>query len=211
VADLVTHLAVVLLPAGIARWRLAPVAAFGAALPDLLGRAVPLGLERLYAAGAPVPMALLWPWSSLHEPLGWALASTLFATAFVERDRRRVLLAAWLGGAAHTALDVLQDHRGEGYLLLVPLSSARFELGWIGSEATVAWAEPLAAWTAVAWVGALRGPWRLPLLGGATVLAAAMSGSLAGPAWAAGALLVGAISARPRTAAPASPEPGTSP
>lgn len=154
-ADLVTHVAVVLLPAAITRWRLAPIAAIGALLPDALGRAVPLGLERLCALGAPIPASAMWPWAALHEPAGWLATSTLLACAFVERDRARVWGALCVGGLAHTALDVLQFHHGNGYPLLAPLSSRTFELGWLGSEATVGWAGPLAIATALAWAAPL--------------------------------------------------------
>jgi hypothetical protein len=123
-------------------------------LPDALGRAVPLALERAYAAGVPLPEPLLWPWSSLHEPAGWLLVGALLALAFVPRDRGRVLAALWTGGALHTAVDVLQGHHGEGYLLLAPFTDRSYELGWIGSEATVPYALPLAALAVVAWI-----PW----------------------------------------------------
>jgi hypothetical protein len=126
----------------------------GTVLPDALGRAVPLGLEQLWLAGVPVPMAMLWPWSALHEPVGWALAATVAGCAFVREHRVRATLALMAGAALHTALDVLQDHHGEGYLLLAPFTDRDFELGWIGSEATVGIALPLAAVTAAAWLPA---------------------------------------------------------
>lgn len=150
-ADLVTHVAVVLLPAAIPRWRLAPIAAIGTILPDLLGRAVPLALERLCGLGLPIPASAMWPWAALHEPVGWLLSSTIVACAFVERDRARVWSALCLGGTLHTALDVLQFHHGQGYVLLAPFSSRTYELGWLGSEATVGWAVPLGVATALAW------------------------------------------------------------
>jgi hypothetical protein len=152
VADLVTHLCVVLLPGTLVRSPLVVVVAAGTVLPDALGRAIPLTLDAARRAGAPVPEALIWPWSALHEPFGWALVSVLIATLFVVRQRWPVLCALWLGGALHTALDVLQDHHGQGYLLLAPFTTRTFELGWIGSEATVGVALPLALLTTMAWV-----------------------------------------------------------
>jgi hypothetical protein len=194
VADLVTHLCTALLPGALLRSRITPVVAFGTVLPDLFGRAVPLALERLYDRGWPVPPELLWPWSALHEPVGWALVSALGCTLFVEKQRKRVLGALCLGGALHTGLDVLQDHHGEGYLLLAPFSARDFELGLIGSEATVALAGPLAFVTACAWlpgviewaVGAPRrpGPWLLAALGAGAVSGWAGSGAGLAGAWA---------------------------
>jgi hypothetical protein len=154
VADLVTHLCTALLPGALLRAPLAPVVAFGTVLPDLFGRAVPLALERLYLRGWPVPPQLLWPWSALHEPVGWALVSLMGAALFVPQQRWRVLGALWLGGALHTGLDLLQDHHGEGYLLLAPFSTRDFELGLMGSEATVAVVGVVAAATVCAWL-----PW----------------------------------------------------
>jgi hypothetical protein len=166
VADLVTHLCTALLPGAFTRGRLVPLVAVGTVLPDAVGRAVPLALERVAGAGLAVPPWALWPWAALHEPVGWlALCSAIGAT-FVCRDRVPATVALWLGCALHTALDVLQHHHGEGYLLLAPFSAARLELGWIGSEATVPLAPPLAAVTAAAWLPAaveaagLVPPWR---------------------------------------------------
>lgn len=154
-ADLVTHLAAVLLPGALVRSRLVSIAAIGAILPDVLGRAVPLGLERVCAAGAPIPGVVLWSWSALHEPFGWLCTVGAIGALFVDHERRRVVGALALGCASHTALDVMQDHHGEGYLLLAPFSARDFELGWFGSEATVAYAWPIAAVTVVAWLPAL--------------------------------------------------------
>jgi len=152
VADLVTHLCTALLPGALVRSPLVVVAATGAALPDLLGRAVPLTLDGARRAGAPIPEAAIWPWVGLHEPFGWTLVAILIGQLFVRRDRRRVVLALWAGGALHTLLDLIQGHHGQGYLLLAPFSLRTFELGWTGSEATVGWAVPLAIATAAAWV-----------------------------------------------------------
>lgn len=155
-ADLVTHLCTALLPGALLRSRITPVVAFGTVLPDLFGRAVPLALERLYDRGWPVPPELLWPWTALHEPVGWMLVSACCASLFVERQRWRVFGALCLGGALHTGLDVLQDHHGEGYLLLAPFSTRDFELGLMGSEATVAVVGIVAAATLCAYL-----PWAI--------------------------------------------------
>ena len=66
-------------------------------------------------------------------------------------QRWRALGLLLVGAATHIGLDVLQDHHGCGYALAFPLSSKVFELGWIGSQATVEWAPWLALITALAW------------------------------------------------------------
>lgn len=132
-------------------------------IPDAFGRAIPLAIERLISLGTPLPATLLWPWASLHEPVGWLLVCTLLAAAFVERDRARAWRALCLGAAAHTALDVTQFHHGEGYVLLAPFSARTFELGWMGSEATTSIALPLLGLTALAWAPAgIERRWGVP-------------------------------------------------
>lgn len=150
-ADLVTHLCTVLLPGAFVRSRFVPIAALGVLLPDLSARAVPVAIGSAIEAGLPLPLEAVWPWSAFHEPLGVVLVATGLSLLFVERDRRGVWRALVLGGAAHLCLDLLQDHHGRGYALLAPFSTLTFELGWIGSEATVAWAPALALLTAIAW------------------------------------------------------------
>jgi hypothetical protein len=152
VADLVTHLATALLPGAlVGRW-IAPVAV-GVALPDLGARVVPMGLEALQQLGAPIPDGLILSFAVLHEPIPLALVCTTLVAAVARAERRRTLLGLWGGCAVHQALDVLQDHHGQGYYLLAPFSLDRYELGLLGSEATVAWAPWLALATAAAWVG----------------------------------------------------------
>lgn len=196
-ADLVTHVCTALLPGALFRSRYVPFVAAGTVLPDALGRAVPLALERLFAAGVPVPMPVLWAWAGLHEPIGAGLSALVVALAFREIDRRRVLLSLWTGCALHTGVDVLQAHHGEGYVLLAPLSELDFELGWIGSEATVAIAVPLAVVTASAWVpAAIEATFgrpdvrpRLLLALGVPVAIALAIGGIHPAAWCAAAML----------------------
>lgn len=140
-ADLVTHAclgALIALPFG--RGRVA-MAAMGAVLPDLVSRVPSLALELVGLA----PEWVLDLAFVGHVPLGTVLWCGLFAQAFAERGRA----FAWLGVGAltHYGLDLLQDHHGVGYQLAVPLSGVRFELGWIGSEATVGLAPWLLALT----------------------------------------------------------------
>ncbi len=148
-ADLVTHTTVVLLPALLARWRMGGVCVAGAVLPDVFGRVVPLGLDLVHRHVVPVPEPLIWPWPALHEPLGALATTALLTLSFVPEQRRAAFWAAALGVASHTALDVLQDHQGAGYLLLAPCSLTRLELGLVGSEASVVVAWPLLAATAL--------------------------------------------------------------
>lgn len=196
-ADLVTHVCTALLPGALFRSRFLPFVVVGTVWPDALGRAVPLALERLYAVGVPVPMPVLWAWAGLHEPIGAALSALVLAFAFAEADRGRVLLALWTGCALHTGVDVLQAHHGEGYVLLAPLSDLDFELGWIGSEATVAIAGPLAIVTAAAWIpAAITASWGEPALRPRVLLWLAVPVGLAlavggarGAAWSTAAVL----------------------
>jgi hypothetical protein len=153
VADLVTHLASVLLPAAVVGARRIGPVIVGVGAPDVLARALPMALEAAVHAGVPIPEALILPWGVLHEPIPLALVAVLAAEGMVPADQRAFLRGFALGALAHLGLDVLQDHHGLGYTLLAPFSSARFELGWIGSEATVRWAPGLAAVTALAWIG----------------------------------------------------------
>ncbi len=186
-ADLVTHASVVLLPGAFVRSRSLPLLLIGTVLPDGLGRALPLALEQLLHRGWPIPEALLWPLSALHSPLGVAMWAAVGALLFVREERRLALTALLAGAALHLAVDVLQDHHGQGYALLAPLSWTTFELGWIGSEATVPWALPLLAASAAAWgarLAAARAPtalrrwrWRLAGAGHLGLLAFALVGA----------------------------------
>lgn len=151
VADLVTHLCVVLLPAAwLPRRWVAPLA-IGAAMPDAAGRVPGLAAEAVMQLGLAVPDAWVRPFGVAHTPLG-AVAITLWLVAFARPvDRSLAGAALTLGAASHFVLDVLQDHHGEGYLLLWPWSMEQLELGWIGAQATTPVALPLLAVTAAAW------------------------------------------------------------
>jgi len=151
-ADLVTHLCTALLPGAFLRGRALGAVVLGTALPDLISRVPPLGLELVERLGvARVPDVVLLPWGIFHEPVALVPACALLALAFVRRDRL-LAFAGLLGGCAlHLGLDVLQDHHGHGYFLLAPCSLERYELGLIGSEATVSIALPLAFATFVTW------------------------------------------------------------
>lgn len=153
-ADLVTHACTALLPGAFVRGRAARwlgVVTVGTVLPDVLGRVVPLGLERVQLLGLPVPVAAIPAFGPLHGVIGSGLVALFVALWFAPGRRRAALLALGVGVALHLLLDVTQFHHGQGYALWAPVSWSTFELGWIGSEATVPWALPLLAVTAAAW------------------------------------------------------------
>ena len=154
-ADLVTHLCSVLIPGTLVPHRAVGLVAVGSVLPDALGRVVPMALEVTQGLGAPVPDPLIWAFGAFHSPAGLLLTSGLFAQSFLRGQRIEAFTALTLGCAAHLLVDVLQFHHGRGYPLLAPFSWETWELGLIGSEATVDLALPLLGVTAVLW--AIRG------------------------------------------------------
>lgn len=156
-ADLVTHVCSALLPGAFVRTRWIGVVAVGTVLPDVLGRVVPLGLERLQLLGAPIPAAAIPAFGPLHGVIGSGLVALLLAQGFVPGRQWAAGIALGVGVALHLLLDVTQFHHGQGYAMWAPLSWSTFELGWMGSEATVPWALPLLGLTGLAW--AVRG-WR---------------------------------------------------
>lgn len=152
-ADLVTHLCTALLPGAFVRARWLPVIVVGTALPDIGARVPGMGLRLLYRAGVPVPEPLFDLAGVLHMPSGMVLGAALAAFLFREAERRPAFLALLGGCGLHLMVDLLQDHHGNGYLLFFPFSLYDWELGLIGSEATVPLAPWLALATATAWMG----------------------------------------------------------
>ena len=149
-ADLVTHVCTGLLPATLL-WRRATVPlAIGTVLPDLSGRVPQMGLVAV-GLDDDLPERLLWMLDVAHTPVAQLCLVGLLAQAF--RDRLQVGGLLALGVGLHFALDVLQDHHGNGYYLLFPGTTARWEAGLIGSEATVPWAPWIAVLTLVTLVG----------------------------------------------------------
>ena len=77
-----------------------------------------------------------------HTPVGLAGCAIVVAAVIPEHwasppGRWRV---AWLlgsGGAIHLLADVLQSHLEPGYYVFYPFSATPWELGWIGSEASL--------------------------------------------------------------------------
>ena len=153
-ADLVTHLCVGWLPclALAPRWSLA--VAFGTVLPDLSGRVPQMLLVRVRV---PIPDRVLWMVDVAHTPFAQACLVVLLGAAFRVGHRVRATVGMAIGVVLHFALDVLQDHHGNGYYLLFPLNVERYELAWIGSESTTTAALPLLGLTLA--VAGARG-WR---------------------------------------------------
>ena len=150
--DLVTHACSALFPRAFVRGPHTGTFLLGVVLPDLTGRVPTIALVAFQSTtGLELPKELLYPSQVLHMPIGILLLSVIVSRVFVPEQQRAAL--AWLigGGALHLALDVLQDHHGFGYMLGYPLSRETFELGCIGSEATVPWAPVFALVTLGAW------------------------------------------------------------
>lgn len=150
-ADLVTHAAVALLAQRLVRSPQVACFVAGSVLPDLLSRLPSMFFAEVDRRVHPLPTLLQFGWEPLHLPVGMALASTALALLFPEAQRRQVLRALLGGMALHLGLDVLQDHLGQGYLLGFPFIRGSFELGWIGSEATVPLAPLLALLALWSW------------------------------------------------------------
>jgi hypothetical protein len=117
----------------------------GTVLPDLGARVPSMGFSALAKAGADVPPEIPYAFEVLHMPLGMLLMCWIIACFFTAEQRRPVFLNLLAGCFLHLALDLTQDHLGVGYLLGFPFSTADFELGWMGSEATVLLAPVFAA------------------------------------------------------------------
>ncbi len=123
----------------------------GAVLPDLLSRLPPALLSAADGRLVPVPTALIHFWTPLHLPCGIALWCLLLCFMVPESLRRRALLNLLGGGALHVLLDLFQWHATPTYLLAYPFSSQAFELGLVGTEASVRFAPLLALVTWLVW------------------------------------------------------------
>ncbi len=150
-ADAVTHLCTGFLFKAATRGPMVPVFVAGTMLPDLLSRGPAILLTAVHTHVHPLPPALLYCWGPLHLPMGILLWCLLLAMLFPESQRRAALANLLGGGALHVVLDLAQRHVGLGYPLLVPFSGRDFELGLIGSEATVPWAPVVALCTVALW------------------------------------------------------------
>ena len=149
-ADLVTHVAAgVLLKAVTSRTHVAVFVA-GTMLPDLLSR-LPSMICSAARVVIDVPSLLIYGWDPLHTPAGMLLSAYAISLLFVAEQRVGVFWNLLGGMMLHMVIDLLQSHLGVGYPLLFPFSTRAFELGLIGSEATVPLALPLALLAAWVW------------------------------------------------------------
>jgi len=140
VADLMTHMATGLLVKSATRGPYTAAMVAGTVLPDLGARVPAMGFSKLAQSGVNVPPEIPYAFEVLHMPVGVLFLCCIVA-CFFDVDQRRGVFLNLLGGCLlHLALDVTQDHMGVGYLLAYPFSTSDFELGWMGSEATVPWA-----------------------------------------------------------------------
>ena len=147
--DLLTHGAVATLVKAGTRGPMPAVFVLGTLLPDLCSRVPAISMGYIHVHIVPLPDVLTHGWQPMHQPVGLVLLAYVVTMMFPERMRRTVFGNVLGGMAVHMALDLLQDHHGAGYLIGFPFWTGTFELGWMGSEATVWWALPLTALAAV--------------------------------------------------------------
>ena len=113
-------------------------------MPDVFSRVPAIGLGWIHVHLTPLPVQAMTLWQPLHQPLGMLLLAYFLCHFFEAQGRVSVFLNLLGGMALHLGLDLLQDHHGVGYQLAFPFSEGVWELGLIGSEATVPIAIPLA-------------------------------------------------------------------
>ena len=142
-ADLLTHGAAAVLTKVGTRGRFIPVFVLGTVMPDLCSRVPAIVMGYIHVHMIRVPSLLTHGWQPMHQPVGLVLLAFLASFFFREAVRASVFWNLLGGMALHLALDVLQSHHGAGYLLGFPFTDIAWELGLIGSEATVGWAIPL--------------------------------------------------------------------
>ena len=150
-ADLVTHMATGLLFKAGTRGPYTAALVAGTVLPDLGARVPAIGFSALAKSGVPIAPEIPYAFEVLHMPLGMVILSLLIACFFTEEQRVGVFFNLFGGCLLHLALDLTQDHLGVGYLLGFPFTTADFEFGWMGTEATVLWAPLFAVVAVVAW------------------------------------------------------------
>ena len=148
-ADPLFHLSAAILLKSVLNERPLGLFALGSVLPDLASRLPGLALERVPSSDGPVPPWLANGWPVFHQPLGAAALCVAVAATFV--GPRSAFIALYAGVAFHFLIDLLQFHHGEGYALLAPFELSAFELGWIGSEATLPGTVPLTVVAFAAW------------------------------------------------------------
>ena len=138
-ADLLTHMASGVAVKAMTRGPYAAALIAGTVLPDLGARVPAMGLSALAKKGASIAPEWAYAFEVLHMPLGMILMSFVLAGLFHPDQRRAVFWNLLAGCGLHLLVDLTQSHMGVGYLLGFPLSTWDFELGWMGTEATVLW------------------------------------------------------------------------
>jgi hypothetical protein len=137
-----------------------PVFVLGSLLPDLVSRVPAAAALFVNQHFFPVPAFWVYFWNPFHLPLGILLTCCGVSFLFPQQRRATVLPQLLAAGALHLLLDVLQRHTGLGYMLLYPFSTRDFEVGIIGSEASVGLAPFLLILVAALWRWR-RGTWNL--------------------------------------------------
>ncbi len=155
-ADLITHMATGLVFKAGTRGKYTAALVAGTVLPDLGARVPAIGFSALAQSGVPIAPEIPYAFEILHMPVGMLFLCLLIACFFDPLQRSAVFLNLFGGCLLHLAFDLTQDHLGVGYLLAFPLSTADFELGWMGTEATVLWAPLFAIASVVLWRWRLR-------------------------------------------------------
>ena len=153
--DLITHGASGLL-LGIAwvRHRPAPLLATfvaGNLMPDLLTRVPAIMAGEIDAKLVTLPRLLIYGWEPMHQPAGMAVAAVALSLLFEPAWRARVFVALYGGMLLHLLMDMFQFHEGAGHMLFFPVTTRSYEIGLVGSEASVFVALPLALAAGLAW------------------------------------------------------------
>ena len=141
-ADLLSHVLIGHIVKRLSPWSSGALAfAVGSALPDVAGRMPRVALfllERKGDLGAP-PMAYDI-WSASHLPIPYVVLCVLIALVTPSLHRKMVFRNVILGGLGHMAVDFTQTHIDPTiYRYLWPFTFEGMELGWVGTEASLAW------------------------------------------------------------------------
>lgn len=141
-ADLLTHVLVGHICKRLSPWPAEGVLfAVGSVLPDLAGRVPRIALDLLDPTGAwALPPMAFDVWSATHTPLTYLVLCLLLALWCPLSWRHVVWRNLALGGLLHLGLDFFQTHINPAtYRYLFPFSFAGWELGWVGTEESLAW------------------------------------------------------------------------
>ena len=136
-ADLLTHVGTAFLAKAATRRAGTGVFVVGVTLPDLAARVPGMALQELGERGLAIPEPLYHASTVFHQPVGMVLLVLLIASFFVGPQQRLVFWNLLGGCLLHLAIDLLQGHVGGGHMLFFPLSTQDYELGWMGTEASV--------------------------------------------------------------------------